>query len=164
MSHFCEKFWERVLLVLTHHTIWFISLGWNSLLLFFEEFASIIPFMAWFEMLTNSREEVTFSSLSLPVTIKQTYFFLKNLNVQSFSLCWSRWGNFESDPKFANNKICVYNQLCMYNHVHMFHWYANFIHFEKLYIYIYIYIQHIIIYIYIQHIIIYIYTYVYINI
>ena len=81
MPHF-EKVCERVLLVLTHHTTWFISLGWNSLLLFFQEFVSIIPFMAWFEILTNSREGVTFSSLSLTVIIKQTYLFLKNLNVQ----------------------------------------------------------------------------------
>ena len=107
MSHF-EKVWERVLLVLTHHTTWFSSLGWNSLLLFFEEFASIIPFMAWFEMLMNSREAVTFSSLSLPVIAKQTYLFLKNLNAQSFSLCWSRWDNFESDLKSLQIRLkCV---------------------------------------------------------
>ena len=100
MSHF-EIIWEKVLLVLTHHTTWFISLGWNSFLLFFQEFAFIILFMAWFEILTNSRKGVTFSSLSLPVIIKQTYLFLKNLNVQSSSLCWSRWDSFESDPKIC---------------------------------------------------------------
>ena len=106
MPHFA-KVWERVLLVLTHHTTRFISLGWNSLLLFFEEFA-IIPFMAWFEILTNSRERVTLSGLSLPAIIKQTYLFLKNLNVQSFSLCWSRWDNFESDPKSLQIRLkCV---------------------------------------------------------
>ena len=100
MSHF-EIIWEKVLLVLTHHTTWFISLGWNSFLLIFQEFAFIILFMAWFEILTNSRKGVTFSSLSLPVIIKQTYLFLKNLNVQSSSLCWSRWDSFESDPKIC---------------------------------------------------------------
>ena len=44
---------------------------------------------------------VTFSSLSLPVIIKQIYKFLKYLNVQSFSLCWSRWDNFEPDTKIC---------------------------------------------------------------
>ena len=104
MPHF-EKVLERILMVLNHHTTWFISLGWNALLLFFQEFSSIILFMAWFEILTNSREGITISSQSLPVIIKQTYLFLKNLNVQSFSLDWSRWDNFESDPK-----ICKYDE------------------------------------------------------
>ena len=46
-------------------------------------------------------KEVTFPSLSLPFIIKQRHLFLKNLNVHSFSLCWSRWDNFESDPKIC---------------------------------------------------------------
>ena len=83
MSHY-EKVWERVLLVVTHHATRFISLGWNSLLQFFPEFASIIPFTPWFEILTNSREGGHFFK---SIIVKQTYLFLKNLNVQSFSLC-----------------------------------------------------------------------------
>ena len=42
---------------------------------------------------------VTFLSLSLPVIIKQTFIFEKS--ECPVSLCWSRWDNFESDPKIC---------------------------------------------------------------
>ena len=73
----------RVLIVLTHHTTWFISLGWNSLLQFFQEFASVILCKGWFEILTSSMEVGTFSRLALLVIIiiKQAYLFCWNLNI-----------------------------------------------------------------------------------
>ena len=82
----------RVLLVLTHHTTWFISLGENGLLQFFQEFSSII--MSLF--------------LALLVIIKLLYlFFFWNLNIQSFTLfIWmgqfSIWSeNVQRSPKIT---------------------------------------------------------------
>ena len=77
-----------------------------------EYFASVLSgiyfYHFFYDMVWNShqfkRRGATFSSLSLSVIIKQTHKFLKNLNVQSFSLSWSRWDNFKSDPN-----ICKYN-------------------------------------------------------
>ena len=103
-----EKSEKDALLVLTHHTTRFILLGWNSLLLFFQEFAYIIPFKAWFDILTNSRKSSTFSSIKLPVIIKQAYLLFWDLNVQ-LSLCWSRWDNFESDPKICKEDQNVHS-------------------------------------------------------
>ena len=45
-----------VLLISTHHTTWFIFLGWYIFLLFFQEFASIIRSEQRFEILAKSRE------------------------------------------------------------------------------------------------------------
>ena len=61
----------------------------------------LLSFLLWHGLIfwPIQGKGVTFSSLSLPVVIKQTYLFLKNLNVQSFSICWSIWDNLESDPK-----------------------------------------------------------------
>ena len=37
-----KVFHTRVLMVLTHQTTWFISLGWNSLRQFFQEFLALL--------------------------------------------------------------------------------------------------------------------------
>ena len=65
-----------------------IYLTWSEY--FAPTFPGIFLYHSFYGMVwnsDNSTEGVTFSSLSLPVIIKQTYLFLKNLNVQSFSLC-----------------------------------------------------------------------------
>ena len=92
MSSF-EKVWERVLLVLTHHPTWIISPDGNSLLLFFQEFASIISFIAWFDQF---KERGLFFQVYDCLSLLSKHLFLKNQNVQSFLI-----------RKFANKtKIC----------------------------------------------------------
>ena len=99
MTRKAEKYltlWKtlrKIFLVLTRHITWFIWLGWNSLLLFFQEFESMIFFKAWFEIPTNSSQGGIFSSLAFSAVIKQTYLF-KNLNVQSFAFGTTLMGQF----------------------------------------------------------------------
>ena len=82
MSHI-EKVWERVLLVLTNHTRWFISLGWNNLLVFFQNWLLSFLLQHGLKFWPIQEKGVSFSISSLAVIIKQTYLFLKNLNIQS---------------------------------------------------------------------------------
>ena len=79
MTQKTEKYLTQdFLLSLTHHTTFF-SLDWKSLFKLFQEFPSIIPCKAWFEILSSSKEGGAFSSLALFVIIKQSYFtFLKS--------------------------------------------------------------------------------------
>ena len=105
VKHLCSKIFHKIMTQKAERyaTLW-ESLGksfagsdtsYNMIYLTWSEyFASTFPgiflYQSFYGMVwnsDNSTEGVTFSSLSLPVIIKQTYLFLKNLNVQSFSLC-----------------------------------------------------------------------------
>ena len=82
-------------------------------LFFFQEFAFIIPFKAWFEILTNSKEVGTFSSLSLPVIIKQTYLFVFKSECPVFHFV-----NLDGTTLNLIQKIANKTKMC--------HWYFRF--------------------------------------
>ena len=82
-------------------------------LFFFQEFAFIIPFKAWFEIITSSKEVGTFSSLLLPVIIKQTYLFVFKSECPVFHFVNLDGTILNLIQKFANKtKMC--------------HWYFRF--------------------------------------
>ena len=122
VKHLCSKIFQKIITKTAERyvTLW-KSLGksfagsepsYNMIYLtWLEQFASIFPgicfYHSFYSMVWNSDQFKgifqgnTFSSRQLPFIIKQIYLFLNNLNVQSFSICWSRWGNFESDPEIC---------------------------------------------------------------
>ena len=62
------KGWE-ISQTFTIYITWFTSLSWHSCLMFFQEFASIIPFKEGLKILTKLREEGTLSGLALSFNI-----------------------------------------------------------------------------------------------
>ena len=107
----CLKLWKSLKKSFTdfdpsYHMIYFTWLEYFASI--FPEICFYLPLKTWFEILTNSREGGTFSSLALPVIIYQAYLFFRKLNVQSSTfLIW--WGNFESDPRVwkENQNVCA---------------------------------------------------------